>query len=1211
MEAPPGYLEGTAPMSEERKLVTILFADVTESTALGEILDPEDVRTLMGRYYAHARRIIPSHGGTLEKFIGDAVMAVSGLPYAHGDDAERALAAALALREAVATDTLLGERLLLRMGVNTGEVVTTSDLSVSGDFLVTGDVVNISARLQQAASPGEIVAGERTAAASQAVFVFEEPRQVEVKGKSQPVRIFPLREARVMRQVSRPPLVGRRQDLLQLDLLRARALEEQRPQLISIVAPAGAGKTRLLEEFLARLDPAHGFQVAIARCLPYGQTLAYWPLRGLLTELVGEESNRSMLIDTFVGAEHSPEDAARMADLVLTTLGIEHGGIIDRESIFAAWRLLIEAFASQAPRVIVFEDLHWASDSLLDLVEQIIQLRTHAPLMLIALSRPEFLDRRPTWGGGRQNFTALALAPLTADQTRELVGQLLVGRLAATREHIVERCGGNPFFALELVRGLGGHGPGGDAATANALPDTVHAAILARLDLLSPQERAVVQVASVAGRAFRQATLQAILADREASEIDAALDGLLLRDLIMPAERGTFTFRHALIRDVAYGTLTRTERIHLHAKMATWLESFAADRLDEFTELIAYHYRAVIRLSRQVVVSGEMPIERSRAARFLRRAGELASRSCAFAEAHSYLQSAIEIAPEQEHVQLYELLGESVHGDTAVNAYRRAYELWRQAGGENPLVGARLLRKMLIICAREFVSALPSLEELDRLRAEAHRLAEAAGDIEETWQMRVVDLFWFSMISSISAEEADRRRADGLAAAEYFEQRHDWSSLSVTLDAYASFSTLVGADGDALEAAKRRLAIPALPAGERGDTINTLINTSYRFGDYAGCIATLQEALAQPRADETLVYLGGGISLAALAAFVSGRWAELSHLVPILERVWEQVQYDPGTAFAASLGYFALLQLALAQEDGTAVEAASSVLYRIFPESQSELQSVLDAYCEDDVRKLDVSSPEKGLARVLLGSLNEQDIGPLTFRVNIEMLAVAILMLCNEHGTRLPEAFVAPLLSQPTQDMLIWCGQIARALTNEDNARLATAIEEAEKHGLVVHAAHMRVVLAGCTGDRSQLERAWPILQQLGDRRFLHRLEEVTVELGCAQGPFPWVVQKMNDTAAAEGLLTTPPLALSEGAASEDTSPAYPNGLTHREVEVLRLLTTGMSNAQMAEHLVISSRTVNAHLRSIYNKLGVTTRTAATRFAYEHHLAPSDLPELT
>jgi class 3 adenylate cyclase len=324
-------------MPEERKLVSILFADVTGSTSLGETLDPEDVRALMGRYYQHAHQVVADHGGTLEKFIGDAVMAIFGLPQAHGNDPERALAAALALRTALADDTLLVGRLLLRIGVNTGEVVATRDAS-AGDFLVTGDAVNVAARLQQAASPGEILVGERTQAAGAAAFSFDLARTTLVKGKNQPLTVFPLVGPRPTRARSWPPLVGRKRELAQLGLLRDGVLEERHPQLVSIVAPAGTGKTRLLEEFLAGLDPAEGWQVATARCPPYGQALTAWPLRGLLDELLGERFSLERVAEVFTAGGHAEEDAERLAELLLAALGIETGEQAQRESIFTAWR---------------------------------------------------------------------------------------------------------------------------------------------------------------------------------------------------------------------------------------------------------------------------------------------------------------------------------------------------------------------------------------------------------------------------------------------------------------------------------------------------------------------------------------------------------------------------------------------------------------------------------------------------------------------------------------------------------------------------------------------------------------------------------------------------------------------------------------------------------------------------------------------------------
>ena len=362
-------------MAEERKLVTILFADVAGSTALGESLDPEDVRALMTRYFEHARRVVSEHGGTVEKFIGDAVMAVFGLAQAHGDDAERALAAAQALRDVVAGDAVLDGRFVLRMGVHTGEVIATSDSS-RGDFLVTGDAVNVAARLEQHAQPGEIVASRRTAEAARAAFLFGKRRLVTAKGKRHRIEVYPLSGPRPTRQVGRPPLVGRRRELAQLALLCTAVLEDRRPQLISIIAPAGTGKTRLLEEFLAQLDPSSGFQIAMARCLPYGDHLTYWPLRGLLEGLLGGEFSREQVVKAFSRAGHQAEDAARLADLVLATLGIERDGQSDsqsdRMSIFGAWRLLVEAVAREAPRIIIFEDLHWASESLLDLVEHVM-----------------------------------------------------------------------------------------------------------------------------------------------------------------------------------------------------------------------------------------------------------------------------------------------------------------------------------------------------------------------------------------------------------------------------------------------------------------------------------------------------------------------------------------------------------------------------------------------------------------------------------------------------------------------------------------------------------------------------------------------------------------------------------------------------------------------------------------------------------------------
>ena len=438
-------------MSEERRVVTVLFSDVAGSTAMGESNDPEDVRALLGRYYGIAREVIAAHGGTLEKFIGDSVMAVFGIPQAHGDDAERALVAALALLEAVARDPQTAA-LSLRIGVNTGEVVA-SRKSDAGDFLITGDAVNVAARLQQHAEPGAILVGGRTRRAVSG-FRFGAVQELAVKGKSQPIGAAALIERLKDRRAVRAPFLGRDHDLAQLDLVARRAFSERRPQLVTITAPAGTGKSRLVEEFAGRV--VGGVKVVTAQCLPYGSAVTFLPLRGLVRELLGAEREEDILPSlqrTFKEAGHSDADAAHLAALIGVTLGDEtESERRDRDELFTAWRLLVEAQATRGPLVVVFEDLHWATDTLLDLVENVTVSRMSTPLVMFALARPELLDRKRNWGGGRRNFTSLGLEPLSDEETRGLVESLTEEVPIAIADRIVKRAGGNPFFAGELVR---------------------------------------------------------------------------------------------------------------------------------------------------------------------------------------------------------------------------------------------------------------------------------------------------------------------------------------------------------------------------------------------------------------------------------------------------------------------------------------------------------------------------------------------------------------------------------------------------------------------------------------------------------------------------------------------------------------------------------------------------------------------------------------
>jgi class 3 adenylate cyclase len=526
-------------MPEERRLVTVLFADVTGSTALGEELDPEDLRALLARYYSIATEVIAAHDGTLEKFIGDAVMAVFGLPTAHGDDASRALAASVELRDRVREDPDLGDRLPIRVGVNTGEVVATREAERGSDFIVTGDAVNVAARLVQGGAPWTVVAGERTVRAA-TDFGYTELRPVDARGKSAPVRAaVVVGRASVER---RPlPLLGRDDDLSQLELVARRSFSESRPYLVSIIAPAGTGKTRLLEEFLSRLErQTPDCVVATAQCLPYGQRLTFWPLRAILHTIVGATDEtppdrlREVVVDRL--AHLNVDEPAQVGGRLLATIGAGEEDVADQTDLYAAWRTTLERAAAERPLVVVFEDLHWSSDSFLDLVEYVTQPRGDSRLLMVVLTRGELLDRRPGWGGGRRNHVSLALDPLDESSIADLVRHLLESASPDTIRAVAARAEGNPFYAGELVRSLIdrlGPEPGAtDIEHALAsLPDTVQATVLARLDSLTPAERRCLQLGSIFGRSFRPQGLAAV-EPALAESVGAAVEALLEREML-------------------------------------------------------------------------------------------------------------------------------------------------------------------------------------------------------------------------------------------------------------------------------------------------------------------------------------------------------------------------------------------------------------------------------------------------------------------------------------------------------------------------------------------------------------------------------------------------------------------------------------------------------------------------------------------------------
>ena len=891
-------------MAEERRLVTVLFADIAGSTAIGESLDPEDVRVLMSRYFELARTVVEEHGGIVEKFIGDAVMAVFGVPQAHGDDAERAVSAAVALQDGLAT-VLPGSGWRARVGVNTGEVVATGDVS-RHEFLVTGDTVNTAARLQQGAEPGQVLVGERTHRAARN-FSYGRPLDLDAKGKQQPLRAWPaLERGAAERPVSRLPFLGREADLQQLHLVATRAFTERRPHLVTLTAPAGTGKSRLLEEFEAQLPARYpGLRVATAQCVPYGQTLTFWPMRAILTTLAGiDRADSGAVVRERLTAMLDEPDGSKDADLIAMTVAPEEGHEQrNRDQIFAAWRRLLERLATAGPLLLVFEDLHWAADSLLDLVDNLMQPRTGAPLLVVSIARPELLDRRPAGGGGRRNYLHLALEPLDDSHIARLVELLMeTTPPSRLRRLVVERAGGNPFFATELTRALVDQGAlgrsdnGQATAAVLALPETVHATILSRLDLLDEPQRRVLQAGAVMGRTFRPSML-AEITGMDAVAVHAALDGLLDRELVVAAGADDYAFAHILIRDVAYQTLPRARRAHDHARVARLLETTMPERLDQLADLIALHYLEAIRLRRGLAFAGGSGEDdealRKSAIYWLSRAARSGAAAGATTEAVRELSDAISLATPEEEMLLQEQLGEVfAWGDDALSAFQRAVDLSRHLKGD-PTTGARLLGHMITVYQRWQGSyspqRRPTTEQVRQLNDEALALAQRSGDEQVMAAVLSARSFFPFFSGDRSPARMKEARHDAIQARDIFRRLDLAQQLSGSLDAVQSIAAEDHDFAGALAASQQRIDF----FDRIADTLERL-DALTMVAANAGHLGRVEEGLTAARLARTMSAAGRAarakfhaLSYLILLDTIRGDWDEALAVAREAIMFWE------------------------------------------------------------------------------------------------------------------------------------------------------------------------------------------------------------------------------------------------------------------------------------------------------------------------------------
>ena len=646
---------GPASAGEERKVVSVLFVDLVGFTARSDHADPEDVRATLRVYHELLKREIERFGGTVEKFIGDAVMAVFGAPVAHEDDAERAVRATLRILEAI--EELNEARpeldLAVRGAVNTGEaVVALGARPEAGEGFVTGDVVNVASRLQGAAPVGGVVVGELTHRPTRDVIEYEELAPVSVKGKAEPIPIWRAIAARSRFGVdiepgTSTPLIGRLGELSLLQGLFERVLRDQTPHLVTLSGEPGVGKSRLTREFRTFIDDLPDLvSWRQGRCLPYGEGITFWALSEIVKSHAGirendgpEEAAAKLAVAVEIVEDEREREWIRARLGPLIGIG-EETAVAEREESFAAWRGFLEAIAATGPFVLVIEDLHWADPSMLAFVEHLSDWTSGVSLFVLCTARPELYEREPSWGGGKRNHTAVSLSPLSSEETAQLIAVLLDQTVlpAETQRALLDRAGGNPLYAEEFIRMLVDRGvlvrrgASWDLTAGEGdipVPENVHALIAARLDTLPAERKALLQDAAVIGKVFWAGAL-AEMGALDPDAVRADLHELARKELLRPARRSSiegeteYAFSHLLIRDVAYGQIPRTQRAAGHRSAAAWIEAMAGERVADNAEVLAYHHEQAIELAR---AAGEDTRElEALAVRFLLMASERAIR---------------------------------------------------------------------------------------------------------------------------------------------------------------------------------------------------------------------------------------------------------------------------------------------------------------------------------------------------------------------------------------------------------------------------------------------------------------------------------------------------------------------------------------------------------------------------------------------------------
>jgi len=898
--------------TRERKVVTVLFADLVGFTSAAEQLDPEDVAEILQPYHERLRSELERWGGTVEKFIGDAVMALFGAPVTREDDPERAVRAALAIRDWIAEEG----KLEVRIAINTGEALVRLDARPeAGEGMAAGDIINTTARLQSAAPVNGILAGETTYRATAGTIDYREHPAVEAKGKARPVEVWEVVAARArfgtdLAPTSRAPLIGRDRELDQLAAALQRAKANSSTELVTLVGVAGMGKSRLVGELFQALE--QGEQELVywrqGRSLPYGDGVSYWALAEIVKAHAGilDTDGEAVVEQKLARAvdETLDDDVEWVHSHLRPLVGrVDETVTRSRDEAFAAWRRFFEALAERHPLVLVFEDLQWADDELLDFIEHLADWVKGVPVLLLCTARLELLERRPAWGGGKVNSMTMSLAPLSSEQTAQLLGALSERSLlvAETQSALLERAGGNPLYAEQYVRMLE------ERQTIEDLPESVQGIIGARLDALPADEKRLLQSAAVVGKVFWLGAVDATERDLHALE---------QKEFVQRARRSSvegemeFSFKHVLVRDVAYGQIPRAERAEKHVRTAEWIESLG--RPEDHAEMLAHHYVSALEFLRD-----RDSALAARASAALRDAGDRAYALSAIPQALQLYRQALELtsADDAERARILLRLGRAL--------------VIAEEGGEDELAAARdgLLAADDPEGAAEASLALSSREWLaGRSEASAVELQRALSLVEDLplSRTRVEVLCNIARTEAIGgvAERALELATEALARAEELDldalRSHALNSLAI---AYTDLG-----DGRAVETYDESIAVAS-----RAQSITDVVRGHNNLIPYYGLTGELAEARAREQLTLDIARRYGHLSLvrfveegAAIAhRYLAGEWDDaLERADAVLAR---SEQSGRSYNIHATYMHRGLIRLARGDTDGAVSDAEQAI----------------------------------------------------------------------------------------------------------------------------------------------------------------------------------------------------------------------------------------------------------------------------------------------